>query len=237
MSNLFQTIFYQPILNFVVFIYNILPWQDIGLVIIVLLIVVRLILWPLNTKMLKSQKAMQALQPKLDELKKKHAGNKEALSREMMELYKSEKVNPFAGCLPLLVQLPIFFAIVRVFSDELSGKTLTLLYSFVHNPGVLNPIAFGFLNFAEKSPYLAVLAGLAQFVQAKLMPMAKPTVSVEGSKDESMAAMMNKQMLYLGPILTIVICWTVPSGLAFYWFLFSVVSIIQQWMIFRTSNK
>ncbi|NCN25773.1 YidC/Oxa1 family membrane protein insertase [Candidatus Falkowbacteria bacterium] len=230
---MFQTIFYQPLLNFLVFLYNITPFSDIGIVVIVFAAIIRAALWPLNNKMLKSQQMMQALQPKIDALKKEFADNKEAQSKAMMELYKQEKVNPFAGCLPILIQIPIFIAIVQVFRAELGGQILTSIYPFIHNPGVLNPIAFGFIDFSTKNYYLAVLAGLGQFAQAKMMPVVKPTVKGDGSKDESMAVMMNKQMMYLGPIITTFVCFSMPSGLAFYWFLFSLASVIQQYYIFN----
>jgi len=94
MATIFQTIFYQPILNLLVFLYNIIPGQDIGLAIILMTVVIKLILLPLSKQSIKSQKALQELQPKIEEIKKKHA-NKEEQGRAMMQLYKQEKVNPF----------------------------------------------------------------------------------------------------------------------------------------------
>ncbi|MEI6378027.1 MAG: YidC/Oxa1 family membrane protein insertase [Candidatus Falkowbacteria bacterium] len=237
MTNFFNIIFYQPILNIVIYIYNIIPGHEIGLVIIVLAVLVKLATWPLNAKILKSQKMMNDLQPKLEELKKKYVDDKEGLSKAMMELYKAEKVNPFASCLPMLIQLPIFMAVYRVFRDELSGKAITMLYPFVSHPGVINATAFGFLSFDKPNLYLAVITAVAQFFQAKLMPMKPPATQGEGSKDESMAVMMNKQMLFISPILTFMFCATVPSGLAFYWLLITVLSIVQQKMIFHSINK
>ena len=237
MTNFFTTIFYQPILNIVIYIYNIIPGHEIGLVIIVLALLVKLATWPLNAKILSSQKSMNDLQPKLDELKKKFADDKEGLSKAMMELYKEEKVNPFSSCLPMIIQIPIFMAVYRVFRDELSGKAITLLYPFVSHPGAINAIAFGFLSFDKPNLYLAVITAVAQFFQAKLMPMKPPAVKGDGSKDESMAVMMNKQMLFLSPVLTFMFCSSVPSGLAFYWLLITLLSIVQQQMIFRKLNK
>ncbi len=233
MFTLFTTIFYQPILNLVLVIYNWLPGHDIGWTIIILTVIIKLILYPLSKKSIESQKSLQNLQPKLEAIKAKHKDDKEALSRAMMELYKQEKVNPLSSCLPLLIQLPFFWAIFRVFRDDLLGKALVLAYPFIHNPGILNPIAFGFLDFSKPNIYLGILAGLSQFAQAKMMPVAKPAVKSDGAKDENMMAAMNKQMLYLMPILTIVICYKLPSGLAFYWFISTLLTIAQQWWIFR----
>ncbi len=231
--SLFTTIFYQPILNLVLVIYNYLPGHDIGWTIIILTVIIKLILYPLSKKSIESQKSLQNLQPKLEEIKARHKDDKEALSRAMMELYKTEKVNPLSSCLPLLIQLPFFWAIFRVFRDDLLGKALVLAYPFVHNPGTLNPIAFGFLDFSKPNIYLGILAGLAQFAQAKMMPVTPPKIKSEGSKDENMMAAMNKQMLYFMPALTIFICYSLPSGLAFYWFVSTLLTIAQQWWIFR----
>lgn len=233
MVSLFTTIFYQPILNLVLVIYNWLPGHDIGWTIIILTVLIKLLLYPLSKKSIQGQKSLQNLQPKLEAIKQKYKDNKEEQSRAMMELYKNEKVNPLSSCLPLLIQLPFFWAIFRVFRDDLLGKVLVLAYPFVHNPGTLNPIAFGFFDFSRPNIYLGILAGLAQFAQAKMMPMAKPQLKSDGSKDENMMAVMNKQMLYFMPILTVIICYRLPSGLAFYWFISTILTIVQQWWIFR----
>lgn len=237
MVNFFTTIFYQPILNLVVLIYNYIPGHDIGITIIVLTILIKLVLYPLSKKSIEGQKALQLLQPKLEEIKKQFADNKEGMSRAMMELYKKEKVNPLSSCLPLLIQLPFFWAIFKVFRDELSGKALVLVYPFISNPGTINAITFGGLDFSKPNIVLAVLAGISQFFQAKMMPMKPPAVKTEGSKDENMMAVMNKQMLYFMPALTIFICLTLPSGLAFYWFISTLLTIAQQWFIFRKKDS
>ncbi len=233
MMNIFTIIFYQPILNLVVAIYDYLPYPDIGLTIIILTIIIKLILYPLSKKSIEGQKSLQNLQPKLEEIKRAHAGDKEAASRAMMELYKTEKVNPLSSCLPLLIQLPFFWAIFRVFSDQLAGKTLTMVYPFLHNPGTINPVAFGLLDFSKPNIILAILAGLSQFVQAKMMPVRPPAVGGNGAKDENMMAAMNKQMLYFMPAITIFICLSLPSGLAFYWLISTLLTILQQWWVFR----
>lgn len=238
MLHLFEVIFYQPILNLLVAIYNFLPGHDIGLVIIILTLIVRGILYPLSKKSIEAQKSLQNLQPKLEEIKRAHADNKEAASRAMMDLYKQEKVNPLSSCLPLLIQLPFFWAIFRVFRDELTGKALTLVYPFIMNPGAINPIAFGFLDFSKPNIVLAILAGASQFWQAKMMPMRQaPKNAGEGGRDENLMAAMNKQMLYIMPALTVFICFSLPSGLAFYWFIATLFTILQQWIIFRKLDK
>ena len=134
MVNFFTAVFYQPILNLVVAIYNILPGHDIGWTIVILTVIIKAVLYPLSKKAIEGQKSLQNLQPKLEEIKKKHAGDKEASSRAMMELYRQEKVSPLSSCLPLLIQLPFFWAIFKVFRDELMGKSLIMIYPFISNP-------------------------------------------------------------------------------------------------------
>ncbi len=233
MVNFFTAVFYQPILNLVVAIYNILPGHDIGWTIVILTVIIKAVLYPLSKKAIEGQKSLQNLQPKLEEIKKKHAGDKEASSRAMMELYRQEKVSPLSSCLPLLIQLPFFWAIFKVFRDELMGKSLIMIYPFISNPGTLNPLAFGFIDFSKPNIVLAFLAGISQYFQAKMMPMRPAAAKSDGAKDENMMAMMNKQMLYFMPALTIFICFTLPSGLAFYWLISTLLTIAQQWWIFR----
>jgi YidC/Oxa1 family membrane protein insertase len=102
---------------------------------------------------------------------------------------------------------------------------------------MLNPIAFGFLDFSKPHIALAILAGVSQYVQAKMMPMKSPAISTGDSKSEAMMSTMNKQMLYFMPALTVFICLSLPSGLAFYWFISTLLTIAQQWYMFRNVPK
>ncbi len=236
MANIFQTIFYQPILNLLVYLYNIVPGSDIGIAIVILTLLIRLILYPLNRKSIQSQKALQDLQPKIEELKKRHADDKQALGKEMMEMYKREKVNPFSSCLPLLIQFPFLIAVFYVFRDGLSGGSLDLVYSFISKPEMINPISLGFFDLSKPSPILAVLAGAAQFWQAKMMITKRPPKIVQGksgAKDEDMMAIMNKQMVYFMPAITVFIGLTFPGGLTLYWLLTTVFTALQQLIMFK----
>lgn len=237
MSQLFHVIFYEPILNLLVFLYNIIPGHDIGLAIIAMTAIIKLILLPLSKVSIKSQKSLQSLQPKIDELKKKYANNKEEQGRAMMQLYKQEKVNPFSSCLPLLIQLPFLWAVFVVFKDGLSNQALNNIYSFIHNPGAINAISLGFIDLSKPNLVLAILAGAAQFWQAKMMVTKRPEIKSPGAKDEDMMAIMNKQMLYMMPILTVVIGMTFPGGLALYWLVTTVLTAWQQLYLFKQKNQ
>jgi YidC/Oxa1 family membrane protein insertase len=238
MKGFFTTILFQPMLNALMWIYNIIPGHDIGLAIIVLTIVIRLILWPFQQSALKSQRALQTVQPKLKALQEQYKDDKAALNKAMMELYAKEKVSPFSSCLPLLVQLPFLIALYQVLRSGLTSANFNLLYPFVHNPGTINSVSFGFLNLADKSIPLAVLAGLAQFFQTKMLPMNRPPAGAgKGAKDEDQLARVNKQMLYIMPVFTVFIGFSLPAGLTLYWVVTTLMAVFQQWLFLRGSKE
>ncbi len=232
MMYLFQEIFYRPILNFLVFLYNIIPGHDLGVAIILLTIVIKLILHPLSLKSLKSQKELQDIQPKIDALKEEHKDNKEALAKATMDLYKEHKINPFSSCLPLLIQLPFLLAVYQVFRDGLASR-LDLVYSFVYRPEMINAFSFGFIDLSKPNVILAVLAGVAQFWQAKTMMAKQPKKVETNPKQPDISTMMSKQMLYLMPAVTIFIGVSLPGGLTLYWFVLTMLTALQQWLMFR----
>ncbi|OGM89656.1 hypothetical protein A3J77_00870, partial [Candidatus Wolfebacteria bacterium RBG_13_41_7] len=174
------------------FIYDYVPGHDLGVAIILLTIIIKLILLPLSKKSLTSQKKLQDLQPQIDELKRKYKDKKEEMGKAMMQLYKDNKVNPFSSCLPLLIQLPFLFAVFRVFQNGLNDGALNLIYSFIPRPDAIDTIAFGFMDLSKRSIALAILAGLAQFWQTKMLMTKRPAVKSPVAKDEDMMAIMNK---------------------------------------------
>jgi YidC/Oxa1 family membrane protein insertase len=227
-GQLFTTICYQPFLNLLVLTYNFIPGHDLGLVIIILTLIIKGILYIPSIKTIKAQKSMNELQPKMNEIKEKYKDDKEKQAKAMMDLYKEHKINPFSSCLPLLIQLPFLIAIYQVFRVGLTGGSLNLLYPFVANPGTINTFAFGFIDLAKPFWLLAVLAAAAQFWQTKMMMSKRPEVKSKGAEDEDMAAIMSKQMMIMMPIMTVVIGWSLPSGLVFYWLLLTVFTGLQQ---------
>jgi len=237
MSNLFHAFLYEPILNLLVFLYNVVPGHDLGIAIILLTIIIKIVLLPLSKQSIKSQKALQELQPKINEIKAKYAGNKEEMGRAMMDLYKKNKVNPFSSCLPLLIQLPFFFAVFKVFKDGLNETTLSFVYPFIDRPQEISSTFLGLVDLSKPSVVLAVLAGGAQFWQAKMMITKKAEVKTEGAKDENIMAAMNKQMLYFMPAITIFIGITLPGGLSLYWFVITILTVLHQIYIFRKDKE
>lgn len=240
MKYLFNLILYRPLFNLLIFLYNIIPGHDIGIAIIILTLIVKFILHPFAKKSIQAQKAMQSLQPKINDLKVKYKNDKEKMTQEMLKLYKDEKINPFSSCLPLLLQFPFLIAVFLVFKNGLNSESLTILYPFVHNPGTINAISFGFLNLAERSVPLAILAGLAQYWQTKMMMVQQPPKNLqhkEGAQDENMMAIMNKQMLFMMPAITVIIGLTLPGGLTLYFLVFSLLMGFQQKLILKEKKS
>ena len=232
MVELFNTLLTQPLFNLMVFLYNFIPGKDLGVSIIIMTFLIKLVLYPLASQSIKSQKALQELQPKMNEIKKKHKDDREAQARAMMELYKNEKVNPLSSCLPLLIQLPFLIAVFHVFNRGLHPESLGQLYSFIQNPGTLNATSLGIIDLSAPNIYLALLTGIAQYFQTRMLTH-KSQPKVSGAKDEDMMAQMNRQMMYFMPVVTVVIGATLPAGLILYWFTMTLLTIGQQKLLFK----
>ena len=229
--NTFNIAIYQPLFNALVLLYQYIPGHDFGITIIVLTILIKLVLYPLGVKGIKSQKSLSSLQPKMKEIKEKFKNDKEQQSKAMMELYKKEKINPLSGCLPLLIQLPILIGLFQVFWRGFGQEQLRFLYSFVLNPEVINTSFLGIMDLASPSAVLAILTGVFQFVQTKMVSPSKQKTAKKGAPDFSQ--MMQKQMLYFFPLFTVFILWKMPAALALYWLTTTLFTILQQYLILR----
>lgn len=185
--NIFQVLIVQPIFNFLLFIYNFVG--DFGVAIILLTIIIRLLLWPLVKKQLRQTKLMRKIQPELKKIKAKAKGNKQLESQMMMELYREKGVKPFGSMLVLLIQLPIFIALVQVVRllsehrDQIEQYTYGFLQSFgripdlIANPDTFNEKLFGIIDLTRHAIgngaiywpalILAVAAAIFQYIQSK----------------------------------------------------------------------
>lgn len=235
MYYLYQVICYQPILNVLAFLYN--NTADLGIAIVLLTVVIKLALWPLSEKAIKSQTELQAIQPKIDELKKQYADNKAELGKATMDLYKEHKINPLSSCLPLLIQLPFLFAVFRVLSVGLKND-LNLVYSFLARPENVQTITMGLVDLSKPVIALAFLAGAAQFIQSKMMLAKQKKANIgQAPVEENMTNIMNKQMTYIFPVMTVVFGFTLPGGLTLYWFMFTALTVLQQYLVLRMKKK
>ncbi len=232
----YNDVIYRPLLNLLVFFYNIIPGHDIGVVIILLTILIRLVLAPSFSRSIKSQRAMNDLQPKLNAVREKYKDDKEGQAKAMMELYKENKINPFASCLPLVIQLPILIGLYQAFRVALNpalniAQRLQGLYKFVPAPKSISPYFLKIINLSSPSWILAVLAGLAQFWQSKLL---MPKVS--GQQDATVKA-LTMQTTYVLPVISIVIALRLPAGLPLYWVVTTLFAVGQQYYIIRQQPK
>jgi YidC/Oxa1 family membrane protein insertase len=224
---LYQQIFSRPILNVLVYFYQTIAFHDLGLAIIFVTLLIRLVLYPFFNSGAKQQMVMQRLQPKVKKLQEEHKEDKEKQQKALMELYKEHGVNPFSGILLLIIQLPILIALYRIILSGLGAGELSGLYSFIHNPGAINFTLLGLINLRARSLLLVVLAGVAQYFQARLAIWRNPAGNASLSPAEKIA----RQMAFIGPIFTVVIFYNLPAAVGLYWLASSVFSIIQQWIV------
>ena len=224
MTELYNTILFQPLFNATIFLYNIIPGADFGLAIVALTIITRLVFFPLTVKTILSQRALGRINPQMQEIKEKHKNDSQAQSAAIMKLYKDNNVNPLSGCLPMLIQLPILITLYRVFRAGFQPQNLGLIYSFISKPEHINPISLGFLDITSRSVILALATGIFQFIQ--LRQNQALTNSAGGGQKELQA--MNKQMLYFFPVMIIIIGWNLPAGLLLYWMTTTLFSMGEQ---------
>lgn len=218
-TEIFNQFLYQPLFNVLIFFYNVIPGHDLGMAIILVTLLIRVILFPLSKKGIKSRKALEELQPKMKEIQKK-CKDKEERARQMMIFYKENKVNPASGCLPLLIQLPIFIAlywVLRNISETIiNNGQIQGVYQFITNPETINPMFLGLVNLAVPSLFLAILAGVFQFVQSKMMFKDSSKVRPKGQKMDIQQT-MGRQMTYFMPLIIVFISLKLPAGLPLYW--------------------
>ncbi len=235
MKSLWNTILYKPLYNALVFLVGIVG-GDIGLAVVVLTIVVKIILFPLTKKSFMSQLQMRSIEPELARIRETYKDDKVLQSQKTMELYKEKKINPFSGCLVLLVQFPIIIALYFVFLKGFPGGVFdaNLLYHGVLIPGDLKMKFLGLIDVRSHSIPLALLAGATQFLLAK-MTVKKPVSGA--SQDQSFAGQlsrsMNIQVLYVFPILIAVVAYKIAAAVALYWVTSNIVTLVQQLMIER----
>lgn len=238
MTNLFHIALSQPLINILLVIYKFTA-QDFGLAVIVLTILIRLALLPLTKKSITAQKAMSSLNPKIQAIKEKHKDNKEAQTKALMELYQKEKISPFSGCLPILIQLPILWALYSVLINSLKIVNANDVYPFLSNFVVLfkEPYSLlGLINMAIPNIYLAFLAGVLQLIQSYQMVRYQ---NFKSSGQSDIAASLNKNMMFILPVMTFFISWKLPAALALYWATTTLISILQQLYIsyYERKNK
>lgn len=234
----FLTTFYEPLYNALVFLISVVPGANVGIAIILLTILVRSILLPLSHKSVVSQAKMRAIAPQVEQVKEKFKENKQEQARKMWELYKQHGINPFAGCLPLLLQLPIIFALYFVFFKGLPNLNPDILYSFVSHPGTINMVFLG-ITLSGKSVIIAAIAGITQYYQIKLSipAMAAPKAGSAPSFKDDFARSFNLQMRYMLPLIVFGISYTISAAVALYWATSNLFSIAHELYVKSKADK
>ena len=226
--NPWELIIQQPVINILIMMSHYLM-GNFGLAIIALTIIVNAVILPLSLKQMRASKAMQDLQPKIAELQKKHAKDKQKLAAEQMRMYKESGMNP-AGCLlPMLIQMPIWIALYQSVMLSLAVAPEGLLnlsrylYSWPELYSML-PLSNNFLwlNLAKPDVFLAILVGATMWLQQK---MAMPP-----SVDPKQAA-QSQMMLWMMPLMFAFLALSFPSGLSLFWVTSSVVRIAMQYRV------
>ncbi len=231
---------YKPLFNVLMLFYVYIPGQDFGVAIIALTLLIRIILFPSYIKTLKSQRALKKIQPLIDDIKAKHKDDQAQQSKELMKVYAEHKVNPLSSCLPLLIQLPILFALYRVFTVGLNADSLNHLYTWFPNmPETINTVFLSFtgieslmVDLAVPSLFLAITAGVVQLIQSFMMSKMTPM-----PKGGGMANMITKQMMYFFPIITVFIAMSLPAALALYWVATTFFTVLQQVIVMGSFKK
>jgi len=212
----------QLLLQLLNFFYSLV--HNWGWAIIILSLAVYLILFPLSLKQMRSMKEMQVLQPKIEELRRIHKDNQQRLNKEIMELYKEHKVNPLGGCLPLLLQMPIFFALYQALMRSISLRGAKFLWiKDLSEPDKLFILPKSIPIIGNELNLLPLLMAIGMFVQQKIS-MAKSAGS---------AAEQQKMMLILMPIMFGIIFYHMPAGLVLYWFVNSALMLVYQIKIYE----
>ncbi|MDI6733957.1 MAG: YidC/Oxa1 family membrane protein insertase [Patescibacteria group bacterium] len=221
MTALFNSYIYEPILSVLVFIYQNIAFQDLGVSIIILTLLVRTVLFPLFYKGAKDQTIMQQLQPQIKKIQTDHKNDKEKQAKALMSLYKENKLNPFSGFFLLLIQLPVFIALFQLFNKELETSTFDT-HSFL-----------GLISLNEKNLSVTLITALLQYYQGKLS-LPKQT---NQDKSPNPMIMTGKAMVWIGPIITFFVLSALPAALGVYWFTSTTFSILQQFYINKKIKK
>jgi YidC/Oxa1 family membrane protein insertase len=223
MISFFYTTIYQPLFNLMVFIYNTIPYADLGVAVILLTVLIKIALFPLGIKATKSQKEMNDIQPEIKKIQKKYKDDKEKQAKKILEIYKEKKVNPFSGIFVLLIQLPILISLFQIFRKGVGEEEMSQLYSFVSNPGVIDTTFLNIVDISSPNSFLAILAAGGQYYQMKI---STQSAKKKGEQSDT-AKMIQTQMLYFLPVFTFIILLTIPSAVGLYWIVTAIFSILQ----------
>jgi YidC/Oxa1 family membrane protein insertase len=236
-SSIFNTIFYEPLLNGLIWLINILPFHNIGIAVVILTILVRFIIFPFTHRATVTQVKMKQLEPELKEIKEKFKKDNQEQAKKTMELYKQHGINPLSGFITLLIQIPIIIALYKVFLAGLKFDS-SHLYSFISPPDYVNTKFLGFFDMTQKSYILAGLASFSQFFQMKMaVPIVKKIQGAAKSFKDDFARSMSIQARYIMPLFIFFIALKFASAIALYWTTMNIFAIVHEAIVRKKAEK
>jgi YidC/Oxa1 family membrane protein insertase len=236
-SFIWHTFFFDPIYNSLVLFIDVIKNGDVGVAIILTVVLVKIILLPISLKAIRTQRTMQEMEPKMNEIKEKFKDNREEQARRTLELFQTHKVNPFSSILLLFIQIPIiialYFAVYRGGGVALPEINVALLYSFVPVPETVTMFFLGMMDITQKSIILALAAGVTQYIHTKL---SLPTlVARDPNKEASFKDDFNRslqlQMRYMMPVIIFIAAYTISAAIALYFTVSNIMSILQEYVV------
>jgi YidC/Oxa1 family membrane protein insertase len=233
MSAFYHTFFYDPLYNALIIIFNVFPWADAGIAVVILTVLVRLLMFPLSRKAVHTQVKMAEVGPAVAEIKEKYKDKPEEQARRTLALYKEKGVNPFSGILVIIIQLPIIIALYQIFlKTGFPEVDTTFLYSFITAPEFVSTTFLGFMDITLRSAPLAFLAAVTTFFQFQLA--MKSQVAPKGKTfADNLARSMQTQMKYFFPFIVFFISYKISGVIALYWFTTNLFTIGQEIIVRR----
>ncbi len=230
MSFIYHTFFFDPLYNALIILFHLLPWADAGIIVILLTVLVRLVLYPLSKKAVVTQMKMSEIAPEIEEIKRKFKDKPDEQARQTLSLYRTKKINPFAGIAMIVIQIPLIFALYRIFL-HFSEINTALLYSFVPTTTAINQVFLGLIDLGSKSVPLALLAAASTFFQLYLSPTNAKPAKKDQSVTESLTSNIQTQMKYVFPVMVFFISYTIPAVISLYWITTNSFTIAQEVVI------
>ncbi len=232
MGNIIYILIYQPLFNLLIFLYNVIPFYDLGVAVVLLTLIIKGVLYPLGMKAARSQKEMETIQPEVKKIQEKLKDDKEKQARKIMELYKERGVNPFSGILPLFIQLPILISLFQIFRRGIESEEMKHLYGFVSTPETVNYTFLGLVDLSSPNVILAILAAAGQYLQMKMVTSKK-----KDADKGDMAKAMQSHMIYFLPGFTFIILLNLPSVIGLYWTITVAFSVFQQYIVKKEDER
>lgn len=233
MIDFFHTVLYTPIYNLLIGLTDILPGQDIGLAVVVATIIVKVILMPLSFAALRTQRAVKAMEPEMKRIRESLKDNKEEQAREMFALYKKYNVNPFAGILVLIIQLPIILSLYWVFNSKtLLTVDTAILYSFIPAPEIISPLFLGIFAVTGASIILSIIAGLTQLVYGwYALPVPEKAKAPGTDMQADFMRAMSLQMRFMLPIFIVIAAYFTSVAIALYFITSNLFGVLQEFIV------